>query len=169
MKNFKKIERIDILMMKENKRENKLCLFFASDYHFEMISLPYINESLKKNENVIIMTENNLDSSVDKVISSINLNEEERNRLTRVDWKNDNLDKFRKIKIANQEGKDTLIFVKGKENYINNMNKNIENWINNNEVTVVDCYDISEIQDEVSDIAKRYDRILSTSGVEKLL
>lgn len=156
-------------MMKENKRENKLCLFFASDYHFEMISLPYINESLKKNENVIIMTENNLDSSVDKVISSINLNEEERNRLTRVDWKNDNLDKFRKIKIANQEGKDTLIFVKGKENYINNMNKNIENWINNNEVTVVDCYDISEIQDEVSDIAKRYDKILSTSGVEKLL
>ena len=169
MKNFKKIERIDILMMKENKRENKLCLFFASDYHFEMISLPYINESLKKNENVIIMTENNLDSSVDKVISSINLNEEERNRLTRVDWKNDNLDKFRKIKIANQEGKDTLIFVKGKENYINNMNENIENWINNNEVTVVDCYDISEIQDEVSDIAKRYDKILSTSGVEKLL
>ena len=42
-----KIERVDILMIKENKREEKLCLFFASDYHFEMISLPYINESLK--------------------------------------------------------------------------------------------------------------------------
>ena len=68
-------------MMKENKREKRLCLFFASDYHFEMISLPYINESLKKNENVIIMTENNLDSSVDKVLSRINLDEEEKNNI----------------------------------------------------------------------------------------
>ena len=110
-------------MMKENKREEKLCLFFASDYHFEMISLPYINESLKKNENVIVMTENNLDSSVDKVLSRINLNKEEKNRLTKIDWKNDDVNKFKEIKSANKEGKDTLIFVKGRENYINNMNK----------------------------------------------
>ena len=36
-------------MVKENKSKEKLCLFFASDYHFEMISLPYINEKLKQN------------------------------------------------------------------------------------------------------------------------
>ena len=40
-------------MMKKNKRKEKICLFFASDYHFEMISLPYINENLKKNKNEI--------------------------------------------------------------------------------------------------------------------
>lgn len=156
-------------MMKENKREEKLCLFFASDYHFEMISLPYINESLKKNENVIIMTENNLDSTVDKVLSRINLNEEEKNRLTKIDWKNNDLNKFKELKNANKDRKDTLIFVKGRENYIDNMNKNIENWTNDTDIKIVDCYDINEIQDDVSSIAKKYDRILSTSGVEKLL
>ena len=156
-------------MIKENKREEKLCLFFASDYHFEMISLPYINESLKKNENVIIMTENNLDSSVDKVLSRINLNEEEKNKLTKINWKNDDLNKFKELKNANKDGKDTLIFVKGRENYIDNMNKNIENWTNDTDIKIVDCYDINEIQDDVSSIAKKYDRILSTSGVEKLL
>ena len=156
-------------MMKENKREEKLCLFFASDYHFEMISLPYINESLKKNENVIIMTENNLDSSVDKVLSRINLNEEEKNKLTKINWKNDDLNKFKELENANKDGKDTLIFVKGRENYIDNMNKNIENWTNDTDIKIVDCYDINEIQDDVSSIAKKYDRILSTSGVEKLL
>ena len=156
-------------MMKENKSEEKLCLFFASDYHFEMISLPYINESLKKNENVIVMTENNLDSSVDKVLSRINLNKEEKNRLTKIDWKNDDVNKFKEIKSANKEGKDTLIFVKGRENYINNMNKNIENWTNCSDVKIVNCYDINEIHDDVSSIAKKYDKILSTSGVEKLL
>ena len=162
-------------MIKENKREEKLCLFFASDYHFEMISLPYINESLKENKNVIIMTENNLDSSVDKVLSNVNLEgymsicEKYADRITKIDWKNDNLNKFKEVKKASKDGKDTLIFVKGKENYIENMNRNIENWIDINEVKVVDCYDINEIKDDVSNIAKKYNGILSTSGVEKLL
>lgn len=156
-------------MTKENKRKEKLCLFFASDYHFEMISLPYINESLKESKNVIIMTENNLDNTVDKVLTNVNLAQEEKEKITKINWKNDDLSKFREIKNANENGKETVIFVKGKENYIENMNKNIENWINNNEIKVVDCYDINEIQDDVSDIAKKYNKILSTSGVEKLL
>ena len=39
-------------MLEDSKKEEKLCLFFASDYHFEMISLPYINERLKKDNNI---------------------------------------------------------------------------------------------------------------------
>ena len=128
-----------------------------------------VKESLKENKNVIIMTENNLDSSVDKVLSNVNLAKEEKDRITKIDWKNDNLNKFKEVKKASKDGKDTLIFVKGKENYIENMNRNIENWIDINEVKVVDCYDINEIKDDVRNIAKKYNGILSTSGVEKLL
>lgn len=156
-------------MMKENKREEKLCLFFASDYHFEMISLPYINESLKKNKDVVIMTENDLGNSVNKVISSINLNEEEKNRLNKIDWKNDELNKFKEVKNADKDGKELLIFVKGKENYINNMNKNIENWTDLKNVEIVDCYDINEVQNSAGEIAKQYDNVLFSSGVEKMI
>ena len=156
-------------MMKENKREEKLCLFFASDYHFEMISLPYINENLKKDNNVIIMTENDLNGTVDKLLSRINLNEEEKNKITKIDWKNDDVSKFKEIKNANENGKETIIFIKGKENYINTINKNINNWIKNNEVKIIDCYDINEVYEDVSSIAKNYKKVLSTSGVEKLL
>lgn len=81
---------------------------------------------------------------------------EEKDRITKIDWKNDNLNKFKEVKKASKDGKDTLIFVKGKENYIENMNRNIENWIDINEVKVVDCYDINEIKDDVSNIAKKY-------------
>ncbi len=156
-------------MMKENKREEKLCLFFASDYHFEMISLPYINESLKKNKDVVIMTENDLGNSVNKVISSINLNEEEKNRLNKIDWKNDELNKFKEVKNADKDGKELLIFVKGRENYINNMNKNIENWTNLKNVEIVDCYDINEVQNNAGEIAKQYDNVLFSSGLEKMI
>ena len=156
-------------MMKKNKRKEKICLFFASDYHFEMISLPYINESLKKNKDVVIMTENDLENSVNKVISSINLNEEEKNRLNKIDWKNDELNKFKEVKNADKDGKELLIFVKGRENYINNMNKNIENWTNLKNVEIVDCYDINEVQNNAEEIAKQYDNVLFSSGVEKMI
>ena len=156
-------------MVKESKNEEKLCLFFASDYHFEMISLPYINENLKKDNNVIIMTENDLKGTVDKLLSRVNLNKEEKDKITKIDWKNDDVSKFKEIKSANENGKETIVFVKGKENYINSVNENIKNWLNKSEVKVVDCYDINEVYENVNNIAKNYNKILSTSGVEKLL
>ena len=156
-------------MVKESKNEEKLCLFFASDYHFEMISLPYINENLKKDNNVIIMTENDLNGTVDTLLSRVNLNKEEKDKITKIDWKNDDVSKFKEIKSANENGKDTIVFVKGKENYINSVNENIKNWLNKSEVKVVDCYDIKEVYKNVNNIAKNYNKILSTSGVEKLL
>ena len=155
--------------MKENKRKEKMCLFFASDYHFEMISLPYISKNLDKNKKVIMITENNLEETVEKVLERTNIENEQKDRIIKIDWKNDDLNKFREIKNAKDENVEAIIFVKGKENYINNMNKNLENWININDVEVIDCYDINEVQEDVSTIAKNYKKILSTSGVEKLL
>lgn len=156
-------------MLKESKNEEKLCLFFASDYHFEMISLPYINENLKKDNNVIIMTENDLNGTVDKVLSRVNLSKEEKDKIVKVDWKNDDVRKFKEIKSANGNGKDTVIFVKGNESYINSVNENIKNWIDNGKIKVIDCYDINEVNEDVGSIAKNYSKFLSTSGVEKLL
>lgn len=156
-------------MVQKNKNHEKVCLFYASDYHFEMISLPYINENLKKDNNVIIMTENDLNGTVDKLLSNVNLTKEEKDKITKIDWKNDNVSKFKEIKSANDNGRETIIFVKGRESYINNANKNIENWINNNDMKIVDCYDINEVYEDVSNIAKNYNKVLSTSGVEKLL
>lgn len=156
-------------MVKEKNNKEKLCLFFASDYHFEMISLPYINENLNKNKKIIMVTENDLDGTLDKVLSNINLSKEEKDRIYKIDWKNNDANKFKEIKNANEEKNETIIFVKGRENYINNINKNIDNWIDVDDMKVIDCYDINEVYNDVSDIAKRYSKILSTSGVEKLL
>lgn len=156
-------------MIKENERQEKVCLFFASDYHFEMISLPYINESLKKDKNVIVVTENDLKDSVNKLLTNINLNEKDKQKIEKIDWKSDDLNKFRQIKEADKDGKETIIFVKGNQSYINTVNKNIENWTDTDNVKVIDCYNINEVHDDVSEIAGKYAKILSTSGVEKLL
>ena len=134
-----------------------------------MISLPYINERLKKDNNIIIMTENNLNGTVNKLLSNLNLKEDEKKEIAKIDWENNDVNKFKEIKEANENGKETVIFVKGRENYISTVNKNINNWIKNNGVKIVDCYDVNEVGGKVSNIVKNYKKILSTSGVEKML
>ena len=143
----------------------KICAFYASDYHFEMISLPYIKESLEKRKEIIILTENDLQSTVKTLISNINIEEKKKQGLEQINWKNDDLKKFKKIKRDTEENKDVVIFIKGKENYIRNINKNIEKWTSkNNKVKIVDCYDMNEVAEKVDTLMAKYKIILGTAG-----
>ena len=47
------------MITKENKIQ-KSCCFYASDYHLEMIILPYINKKIDEKAQVTIITEKNL-------------------------------------------------------------------------------------------------------------
>ena len=50
------------------KKQERVCSFYASDYHFEMIILPYIENEIKQNHNVVILTENDLNETIKKVL-----------------------------------------------------------------------------------------------------
>ena len=126
-------------MIRENERREKMCLFFVSDYHFEMISLPFINKELNDDKNVVVMTENSLDDTVDELLSKINLNQNDRDKLKGIDWSANDFTKLNDVKCASED------------------------------VKVIDCYDINEVHDDVSHIVKSYGQVLSTSGIEKLL
>lgn len=156
--------------MKEiQKTKEKTCAFFASDYHFEMISLPYIEKELEKSKEVIILTENDLENTIKNLISKINLNEEKKKKIFNLNWKNDDLNKFKQIKNKVENNKEMTIFIKGKENYIKNINQNIEKWITKSEnVKTIDCYDIEEVGEEINEITKRYKTVLSTTGEKKI-
>ena len=133
-------------MSKNQETKEKICAFYASDYHFEMISLPYIERKLEEKNEVIILTENNLEETIKILISRMNLAEEKKKRILDINWKNDDLAKFKQIKEKLEENKNMIIFVKGKENYIKNINRNIEKWINiADRAKVINCYDMEEI------------------------
>ena len=149
----------------KNLTKEKLCAFYASDYHFEMISLPYISKSIDENKEVIILTENNLEDTVHTLIERMNLKEVKRNRILKLDWKNDDLKKFKEISKCSKEDINMIIFVKGKENYIENVNKNIEKWVKDKEnIETINCYEFYEVENKIENIAQKYDKILGTSG-----
>lgn len=149
--------------------KEKTCAFYASDYHFEIISLPYIEEQLEKNKQIIVLTENDLEESVKTVISKTNLRETKRKNIFSIDWNNDNLSKFKKIKKDIEDQKDIIIFIKGKENYIKNVNRNIEKFVSNKDnVKIVDCYDIEEVSQDIDSIMNKYEKVLSTTGEKEI-
>ena len=147
-----------------NITKEKSCAFYASDYHFEMISLPYIGKSMDENKEIIILTENNLGDTVNTLISKMNLEKEKKEKILSLDWDNNDLKKFKEISKKTKEKADMIIFIKGKQNYIKNINKNIEKWvIENNHVKIIDCYEFFEIEEKIDEIAQEYCKVLGTS------
>ena len=152
-------------MNKNQKTKDKICSFYTSDYHFEMISLPYISKRIEENKEVIILTENNLENTIKKLVNNINLNEYKKEKILNLNWKNDDLKKFKLINKNIENNKNMVVFIKGNENYIKNINKNIEKWIDKNyDTQVIDCYNLEEISEKIDEITTNYTEVLSTNG-----
>ena len=151
------------------KTKEKTCVFFASDYHFEMITLPFIEKNLRNNKKIIVLTENDLEDTIKNLISKVNLKEEKKEKIFKIDWKNNDLKKFKEIKKEVENKEDLIIFIKGKENYIKNVNENIEKWTNKiDTVKIIDCYDVEEIREHFADVVNNYENVLSTTGERKI-
>lgn len=156
-------------MSKNQETKEKTCAFYASDYHFEMISLPYIERNLEKSKEILVLTENNLDDTIRNLISRINLKEDKKENILKIDWKNNDLSKFKKIKKDIEERKDMIIFIKGKENYIKNIHENIEKWIDrDSNIKIIDCYDMEEISENLDEVMDQYKMILNTTGEKEI-
>ena len=140
------------------ENNNKTCTFYASDYHFEMIILPYLNKKLDENKNIVIFTENNLEDSIDVLVSRMNLKEDKKERILNLDWKNDDLGKFDTLKNYENNSKDVVVFVKGTEGYIKSINENIsKNNIKTN-LKIVDCYSVDDLKNNMAQITNKYEK-----------
>lgn len=148
--------------MKNKETKEKVCCFFASDYHFEMIALPYINTNMDNNKNVKIFSQNDLEKTVNTLVSKINLKDDRKEDILNLDWsKKDNLDSVGTI------DENSVVFIKGEEEYINRVNQKLkENNLDN--IKVINCYEIDEVKDHVDNIMEKYDRILNTEGEKQI-
>ena len=156
--------------MNNNKStKEKICTFYTSDYHFEMISLPYINKKIEENNEVIILTENNLEKTINKLVSNINLNNDKKEKILNINWKKDDLNKFKLINKNTKNNQNMIIFIKGNENYIKNINKNLEKWTEkNSNIKVVDCYNLEEVSEKMDEVIENYSKLLDTKGEKNI-
>ena len=156
-------------MNKNQDTKEKSCVFYVSNYHFEMISLPYISKKLEENKKILILTQENLEETINKLISKINFKEQKKNKILEINWKNNNDEKIEELKEEINNKKEIEIFIKGNEEYIKNTNKNIDKIINNyKNIKIIDCYNIEEIEPKINNIKNSYEKITSTIGEKNI-
>lgn len=135
-------------MVVQNERKGKICCFYVSEFHLEMILVPYINEKI--DEDITILTEKKLKETLKILISKINLKEENKEKILKLGW-----DGEEKIK------ENSNVIIIGSREFIRKKNEELQN---KNIISVLDCYDFEEEKDNMNEILKNYNNSLNTLG-----
>ncbi|MBQ9657776.1 MAG: hypothetical protein IJV31_03305 [Clostridia bacterium] len=134
-------------MVKNEKKIKKVCSFYASDFHLEMIILPYINEKLKEEKEIKIITEENLEDSMNVLLSKLNIDNKE--QILNIDWNN------KDEKLNNEK----VVFVNGSRKYIEKINNKLEKNYEN--IEIINCYKFDEVKNDMVKINEEHDDILN--------
>ena len=146
-------------MITKEQNINKYCCLYVSDYHLEMILLPFIKNK-KQNSEVLIFTQNDLSDSIKVLLEKTNLSAESKNNILNIkNWNNKNIDEISK------SDKVYTIIINGEEEYINTINKKIEG-LKINVINIVDCYDLNECRIKSYEIRNKYKGILNTESID---
>lgn len=150
-------------MITKEKRIEKICSFYASDYHLEMIMIPYINKKLDEKTKVIIVTERDLTETINTVISKVNLPKERKSEILNINWDNSLIDND-----IIKENQEVVIFVVGKVNFINEKDSEIVKIINKCSIKIINCYNIEEVQNCITEIVLNHSKVLNTREEKEL-
>ena len=133
-------------MVVQNKRLEKACCFYVSEFHLEMILVPYIDKKIE--ENITILTEKNLKPTINILVSKMNLNNKE--KILQLGWDGD-----KEIK------ENSHVIVVGSKEFIKEKNEEVRS---KNTISVLDCYDFEDEKYNMERIIKEYEKTLNTLG-----
>ena len=146
-------------MITKKQKINKNCCLYVSDFHLEMILLPYLKRRMKNSE-ILIYTQNDLVESIKILLDRTNLNIEDKEKILNIKyWDNKNINKNK-----NENSKEYTVIINGNKEYIKEINKKIK-ILNAEVINVVDCYDINNCIIEPSFIKSNYKNILNTENI----
>ena len=161
----------------DNENIIRLCSFYVSKWHLITMLLPYINNKINEKMKIATISETDLNQNVKILINKLNIKNGE--KILKINWNNKNSNKYSNIRkiIDINIGNEILIIVNGSNEYIKNVNKNINKYLKNNisklEVTntkikIIDCYEITEFNNDIVEILDKHDKIFNTSGEKEI-
>ena len=148
-------------MITKEHETKKYCCFYASDFHLEMILLPYIKKKIYKDK-FLIFTEENLSESMKILLNRMNLSSDEKDLMLNLDWNKKEKEILREKNLDNY-----TIIINGSNDYISKINEKI-NEINPKKINIIDCYSINDENIEPQRVQEKYDDILNTRGYKKI-
>lgn len=155
-------------MLNQKNNIKKLCSFFVSEIHLVTMILPYIVKKLKDNINIVTILEKDLTTDIKLLTSKLTIKEEEKEKINRINWKCTKLYKSKEIEknMYLNNKKENIIIVCGNKDYIDFANSVIEKLkiIQKTQITIINCYEVMQFNNNVKEILDKHDKILNTSG-----
>lgn len=142
----------------------KACNFYVSQWHLFAALLPYVRDELKKNNRIIIISQDNLEKGIKELVGKLNLKFENKNGINDIEWINDEL-----ILNLKEEIKPVTMIVQGDLSFIKDINRYIEANIKNiyRKVTIINCYEIYDTNDILYNILDEHDFVFNTAGMNE--
>lgn len=145
-------------MVLEEKKGKNICNFYVSEYHLEIMLLPYISKKIDNEENITIITEIDLESTLNVVIERINLDKDKKEKIKKIGWNIQNIENI----IPN-----TNVILIGSKKFINEKvfelkERQVEN------LEIIACYNYNEVKNDMKEIVSKYDGMLNTLGINKI-
>ena len=155
-------------MLNQKNNIKRLCSFLVSEIHLVTMILPYIVKKLKDNINIVTILEKDLTTDIKLLTSRLNIKEEEKEKINKINWKCAKLCRNKKIgkNIYLNNMKENIIIVCGNKDYIDLANNVIEKLktMQINKITIINCYEVMQFNNNVKEILDKHDKILNTSG-----
>ena len=160
-------------MKVQNKKIEKLCSFYVSDWHLATMILPYINSKIEKSVKIVPVLENNLEENIKILVEKLNL--KNKDKILSINWKNINSIKYENIenklnKEINNKTKN-IILVNGSKNYIEKNNCNIEKWLEKSTISsikIINFYEVTDFNSNIVEILNNHDKVFNTSGEKEI-
>lgn len=142
-----------------NNEAQKYCGVYANDMHLIVMLIPYIEKELEKGNKITTILENSLEDEVNFIVKKVNLGKSKKNKIRNIKWNRNLLSDEQIAEIRNK-----TIFIKGSNEFINNMN----NILIGKKNKIINCYDIETFEENSSKILEEHCAILNTSGVKRI-
>lgn len=137
------------MVVTNDKNIKKVCSFYASDFHLEMIILPYISDKIRENKQIKIVTENSLKESMKILLSKINIKNKE--EILDINWENRNMDEI---------NDNSVVIVNGTERFIEEKNEELK--LNDKNIEIINCFKFEEVKDKIEEIVKEHEKVINS-------
>ena len=144
--------------MKLNKYIQKICCFYASDWHLAVMLLPYISNEINENKSIFMRCENNIENKMKVLIKKLAI--KNKDNIMNIDWNE-------QVAEENINNNEKIYIVSGSKEFISDTNKLIERYYENKKINIkiVNCYEVYNNNEFKRIIAENnYKIILNTKG-----
>lgn len=161
------------MIFRDNVR--KTCGFYVSEYHLVTMLLPHIVTKIEKGEKIDAILKKEVKKEMKELVSKLNINDITRAKILNINWGEAGDINFNYIKNYMEglikNNKNIEIIVNGTKEEIDDININIEYWIDMNiekmegiHINIINCYEVSEFNSNINAILGEHDYIVNTSG-----